>query len=156
MHLAAGSPSPEETFPVSVHPDASGSTAFPPMTPLPRPRLPEPDPALQRSPHERWQVRYAFLVTTVDLTVLVVCLVTAIALGVAAFEGDAERAHIVAGVVAAALVLSGLVVARAWEPRVLGIGSEELRRLGSAVTGSAVLLALGGLALQIDSVRPWV
>jgi exopolysaccharide biosynthesis polyprenyl glycosylphosphotransferase len=141
---------------VFLHPDAPGSATLPRLASLPLPRPPEPRRHAQRSPYVRWQNRYAFAVTTVDVALLLLCLGAGAARGIARFEGAAERAHVVSGVVAAALVLGGLVLARAWEARTLGNGPEELRRLGRAVTGSAVLLALGGLALQIDSVRPWV
>jgi exopolysaccharide biosynthesis polyprenyl glycosylphosphotransferase len=141
---------------VSLHPDAPSSTAFPHLAPLPHPRLPEPDLAAPRSPNERWQNRYASAVATVDVALLLLTFGVGAAVGIEALEGDAERAHVLSGVLAAVLVLGGLLAARAWEARILGNGPEELRRLGRAVAGSAVLLALGGLALQIDSVRPWV
>ena len=38
----------------------------------------------------------------------------------------------------------------------LGCGPAEFRRLGRAVFGSAVLLGMVGLALRVESVRPWV
>jgi exopolysaccharide biosynthesis polyprenyl glycosylphosphotransferase len=142
---------------VYLHPDAPGSGTVPRLASRPLPRPPEPGRRhTHRSPYERWQKRYAFAVTTVDIALLLLCVGVGIAFGVASFDGDGERAHIVSGVVAAALVLGGLVAIRAWEPRVLGYGTDEFRRLGGAATGSAVLLALGGLALQVDSVRPWV
>jgi exopolysaccharide biosynthesis polyprenyl glycosylphosphotransferase len=92
----------------------------------------------------------------VDIGLLVLCLGAGAALGIAAFEDAAQRAHLVSGLVAAALVVAALLMVRAWEPRILGNGPAEISRLARAVGGSATALALGGLALQIDSVRPWV
>ncbi|WP_142049624.1 sugar transferase [Pseudonocardia kunmingensis] len=128
---------------------------------MPLPRPPEHDtgpvtvPAPRRAP-EQWQGRYAAAVSTTDVALLVLCLGTGALLGITTLEGPGERAHLVAGVVAAALLVIGLAATRAWEPRVLGNGSAELRRVLRAVTGSAGALGLAGLALQVDSVRPWV
>jgi exopolysaccharide biosynthesis polyprenyl glycosylphosphotransferase len=132
--------------------------AHPPV-PLPRPpkrktgRVVVPAPHL---PHEKWQGRYAVAVAATDVVLLVACLGTGALLGVTALEGPGERAHLVAGLVAAGLLVVGLTWMRAWEPHILGIGSTELRRLLRAVGGSATALGLSGLAMQVDSVRPWV
>jgi exopolysaccharide biosynthesis polyprenyl glycosylphosphotransferase len=59
---------------------------------------------------------------------------------------------------ASALVLSVfcLAVTRAWEPGVVGQGSEEFSRLLRALVTTAVVLGLIGLALQLPEMRPWV
>ena len=49
-----------------------------------------------------------------------------------------------------------LALAKAWEPRVLGQGSEEFTRLIRGFTTAAVVLGLAGLALQLPALRPWV
>jgi exopolysaccharide biosynthesis polyprenyl glycosylphosphotransferase len=142
---------------MSTHPVVSHSAALPA---LPRPRSPEPDPRLlvvpSRPAFEWWQIRYATAVTTVDVGLLVFCVGGGVALGLATLAEAAHRAHLVSGLVTAGLVLAALVTAKAWEPRILGNGPTELRRLARAVCGSAIALALVGLALQIGSVRPWV
>ena len=127
---------------------------------LPRPRLSE-SPTLPlvpaaRRPYEAWQSRYAYAVSILDIALLVLCLGAGIGNGIRRFDGAGQDAHVVTGIITAALVLAGLATVRAWEPRVLGAGSGEMQRLIRAVAGSAVALALVGLALQIDSVRPWV
>jgi exopolysaccharide biosynthesis polyprenyl glycosylphosphotransferase len=130
---------------------------------LPRPRPPAPPllslgPAVPhpRPPYEPWQNRYAYAVSATDLAMLVLCLGVGLGSGVLRLDGPAQQAHVVTGLVTAGLLLAALVSVRAWEPRILGAGSGELQRLVRAVAGSAVALALGGLALQIDTVRPWV
>jgi exopolysaccharide biosynthesis polyprenyl glycosylphosphotransferase len=62
----------------------------------------------------------------------------------------------VSGLSAGGLLLLGLCATRAWDPRILGYGTAELRRLMRAVGGSVVLLALVGVAFTVVSVRPWV
>jgi exopolysaccharide biosynthesis polyprenyl glycosylphosphotransferase len=57
--------------------------------------------------------------------------------------------------VCGALTVLCLFLARAWDPPILGQGVEEYRRLVRAIGGSAVLVGMGGLALEIPSVRPW-
>jgi exopolysaccharide biosynthesis polyprenyl glycosylphosphotransferase len=142
---------------MSTHPDVPRSPALPT---LPQPRRPSPGARPVTPPprpvHDAWQSRYATAVIAADVGLLVLCLGTGVALGIATLDDPARRAHVVSGLAAAGLVLTALVSVRAWEPRILGNGPDELRRLGRAVGGSATALALGGLVLQIDSVRPWV
>ncbi|MCT9089857.1 sugar transferase [Streptomyces sp. ASQP_92] len=54
------------------------------------------------------------------------------------------------------LVLGTLVVGRAWTPAVLGQGAEEFRRLGRALSTSAVVLALQGIALTSRNIKLWI
>jgi exopolysaccharide biosynthesis polyprenyl glycosylphosphotransferase len=142
---------------VFTHPDLPCSAA-PPA--LPQPRLAEVVTQQRTAPSRRssepWERRYAAAVTTVDIGLLVVCVGGGVALGLATLAEIAHRAHLVSGLVTAGLVLAALLMTKAWEPRILGNGPTEMRRLARAVGGSGVALALVGLALQIDSVRPWV
>jgi exopolysaccharide biosynthesis polyprenyl glycosylphosphotransferase len=135
----------------------SGAQHIAARTPVPYPRPSERDTGpVVHPPYTRWQRWYAVTVAATDMALLVLCLGGGALLGVRSLEGPGERAHLVAGLVAAALLVVGLTSTRAWEPHMLGIGSTELRRLLRAVGGSAVALGLSGLALQVDSVRPWV
>ncbi|GAA1273148.1 sugar transferase [Pseudonocardia aurantiaca] len=146
---------------MSTHSRMPSAAALPS---LPRPRLPQPPVApagpvipAPRPPYEPWQNRYAVAVAVTDAVLLVLCVGVGIAYGVVTLEeGAALDAHVATGLITAGLLLAGLVSVRAWEPRILGAGSGELQRLVRAVAGSAVLLALGGLLLQVDSMRPWV
>jgi hypothetical protein len=60
------------------------------------------------------------------------------------------------GLVITALTALSLVMAQAWEPRVLGQGSEEFTRLIRGFVTAAVVLGLAGLALELPALRPWV
>ncbi|MFD9908167.1 sugar transferase [Streptomyces sp. NPDC059063] len=54
------------------------------------------------------------------------------------------------------LVLGALGVSRSWAPAVLGQGAEEFRRLGRSLFMSAVVLALGGIALTSRNIKLWI
>ncbi|MDN5851253.1 MAG: sugar transferase, partial [Actinomycetia bacterium] len=103
----------------------------------------------------RWQRRYAALVCTSDLTIIAAG-VTAIVLIATPFAAEARLAHAVSGLSAGGLLLIGLCATHAWDPRILGYGTAELKRLSRAVVGSGVLLALVGVAFTVVSVRVWV
>ncbi|MFR9805627.1 sugar transferase [Pseudonocardia sp. RS010] len=103
----------------------------------------------------RWQRRLRSLVVLSDVTTVLG------ATGLAVLAGwtgiyEAKRAQLVCGAIAAALLLIAMPLARAWDGRILGVGSTEFKRLGRAVVGAAVALALGGLILLVASVRIWV
>ena len=79
------------------------------------------------------------------------------ATGVYGLWGHAAGATVVwGGAVVIAQTAAVLAAARAWEPIVLGQGSVEFTRLLRAFVGSAVLVALVGLAVQLPETRPWV
>jgi lipopolysaccharide/colanic/teichoic acid biosynthesis glycosyltransferase len=100
----------------------------------------------------RWQDRYAMLVQGAELTALIAC----VTIGVLLAPQPVETA-LAAGGITLLVVASALRAGRAWEAVILGSGPTEYRRVGRAVLTSAVVLALAGLALQLDDlVRPWV
>jgi exopolysaccharide biosynthesis polyprenyl glycosylphosphotransferase len=101
------------------------------------------------------QRRYARMVFATDLLVAALTVVVAVLLGLSG-EPAADRALVVCGLVSAALIVAALWVTRSWDSRVLGQGATEFLRLGRAIVGANVLLALGGLALMVHSVRQWV
>ncbi len=102
-----------------------------------------------------WERTYAALVCTSDLIVIVAGVTALIVIGMPT-ESDSARAHVVSGMSAAGLLLIGLLATHAWDPRILGYGTVELKRLSRAVFGSGVLLALVGVAFTVVSVRVWV
>lgn len=131
-------------------------------------RFPAPTPSVDRDVSRRapaapgvrtgspaWQQRYAALVAGCDVLVVVVIVTLGITLGPGG-SPEADRARLVSGLIAGCLLLIALPVGRAWEGRILGTGAIELLRLGRAVAVAATLLALGGLATMVDSVRIWV
>ncbi|MCW0212416.1 MAG: sugar transferase [Pseudonocardia sp.] len=103
----------------------------------------------------RWQRRFANLVLATDLAIVAATTTIAVLLGLTGVEA-ADRARLFCGLIAAALLTASLPLFRAWDPRMLGNGTAEFKRLMQAVGGAAVLLALGGLALMVSSVRVWV
>jgi exopolysaccharide biosynthesis polyprenyl glycosylphosphotransferase len=103
-----------------------------------------------------WQRRYAMLVRFVDLAVITFCVAVGVALGSGLGSRAAEIARFGSGVTAWMLIVVGLHLSRAWEPRVLGIGTTELRRVTKAFAGSAIGVGLVGLAFDVVSVKPWV
>ncbi|MGH3932908.1 MAG: sugar transferase, partial [Pseudonocardiaceae bacterium] len=54
------------------------------------------------------------------------------------------------------ILLGSMIACRVWEPRILGQGAEELRRLIRAVAVAAVVLGLTALAFEVGYFRPWV
>lgn len=102
-----------------------------------------------------WQRRYLAAVVISDVTLIALSVTVGLML-VPADGPDAVLARVGTGVLAGLLMVLGLGIARAWDPRVLGAGAAEYRRLYQAVLGAAGTLGLAGLALQIESVRPWV
>ena len=111
---------------------------------------------LVRPPVARWEARYRGLVITTDL------LSTVVAVGVAGavvrHELPAEPGRLpnVLSVLAVLAVVAALPISRAWDPRHLGSGAEEFRRLGRALAAAAVALALLGLAVELRHLRLWV
>jgi exopolysaccharide biosynthesis polyprenyl glycosylphosphotransferase len=147
---------------VDIRPDLINPTspaAWPPVTtvsgeesgPLPRPR----PAASTRAAAPAWQQRYSALVAGCDLFVIAVTVAAGVVYGWGR-SPDADRARLVSGLIAGVLLAGALLLGRAWEGRVLGTGPTELLRLGRAVAVAATLLALGGLAAMVESVRVWV
>ncbi|MGH3888744.1 MAG: sugar transferase [Pseudonocardiaceae bacterium] len=64
--------------------------------------------------------------------------------------------RIALGLFLMALTAAALGPARAWDPSILGQGSEEFSRLLRALVTVAVVIGLVGLALKLLSVRPYV
>lgn len=100
-----------------------------------------------------WEIRYAKAVAASDLVAM------AVSLGMHKWWGQAPGyAHlrVTFGLILMALTVTALSLARAWDPSVLGQGSEELRRLSRGAAGLAVVVGLVGLALKLPQVRPYV
>ncbi len=108
------------------------------------------------SRERRWQRRYAAVATSADLMVITLCVTVGVGMG----SGLGERAIFVArlgsGVTAWLLLVFGLALCRAWEPRILGAGTAEFRRVTKAFAGAAIGTGLTGLAFDVVSVKPWV
>lgn len=108
---------------------------------------------LARTPALRWENIYRGVAALTDLITITVVF----RLGL--FFTDGSLAGQFPGFIAAAaavILVGSMVVCRVWEPRILGQGAEELRRLVKAVAFAAVVLGLTALAFDVGYFRPWV
>ncbi|MFJ6934352.1 sugar transferase [Streptomyces sp. NPDC101132] len=107
-------------------------------------------------PASDWEQQYRRTVVVGDT--LATALVVA-AIGASLGDREATHWHEQWGTLAVAtelLLLGALAVGRSWAPAVLGQGAEEFRRLGRSLFTTAVLLALGGIALTSRPIKLWV
>nr|WP_245373689.1 sugar transferase [Crossiella equi] len=99
-------------------------------------------------------MRYQLAVVVGDL------LAIAIAVGgvILIVSSGPMRLDLVVGLstVTASTAVLALPLAKAWDPRVLGQGPEEFRRIGRAALTAMVVLALAALAVKVEGLRAWV
>ncbi len=108
---------------------------------------------LARVPFVRWEHAYRGVVALTDVIVI------AVALRLGLVLTDGSLAGQFPGFIAAvtgAILFGSMIACRVWEPRVLGQGAEELRRLVRAVAAAVVVLGLTALAFEVGYFRPWV
>lgn len=106
-----------------------------------------------REPVARWENAYRGVVALTDLIIIAV----ALRLGLVLTDGSlAGHFPGFIAAVTATILFGSMLACRVWEPRVLGQGTEELRRLVKAVVVAAVVLALTALAFDVGYFRPWV
>lgn len=108
---------------------------------------------LARVPFIRWEHAYRGIVALTDMIII------AISLRLGLVLTDGSLAGQFPGFIAAvtgAILFGSMIACRVWEPRVLGQGAEELRRLARAVAFAAVVLGLTALAFEVGYFRPWV
>lgn len=101
----------------------------------------------------RWEARYVHSVIVADLVAM------AASLGLHKWWGSSPgNGHLqfLFGLVVMALIAAAMSLGRAWDPSVLGQGSEEFGRLLWAAVRLAVVVGLLGLALKLPEVRPYV
>ncbi|MBA3575738.1 MAG: sugar transferase [Pseudonocardiales bacterium] len=107
-------------------------------------------------PRMRWEIMYRRAVCLADLVVIVV----AARVGLVFHDGSLQLGSSAwpgaLALVSTIVLLAGLVGRRCWEPRILGQGAEEFRRVGAAVRAAIVVLALAGLAVHAPDLGPWV
>lgn len=103
-----------------------------------------------------WETRYMAAAITLDCLAIAISVFVGYELGLGSHVPEFGDVSPGVGIVAGTLTVCALIVTRAWDPRVLGHGSEEFSRLIRAVVTSAVTLGLLGLALEALAPRPWV
>jgi exopolysaccharide biosynthesis polyprenyl glycosylphosphotransferase len=104
----------------------------------------------------RWEIRYAVAVALADVVAISVAVLVGYVLGLGKWVPQFGEVAPGVGVLAGTLMVSALVVCRVWDPRILGQGAEEFRRLVRAVVSSAIVLGGLGLASGALAARPWV
>ncbi|RSM84333.1 sugar transferase [Kibdelosporangium aridum] len=110
----------------------------------------------RQAPIAAWEPRYRRSVVLSDVIATVLS-VTVVGLLFGARGADNwQHLWIVLGVTTVVLVLCCLLMNRAWSPNVLGHGADEFGRLGRGLFSAAVVLALGGLAVDSTNIRLWV
>ncbi|MFR9805626.1 sugar transferase [Pseudonocardia sp. RS010] len=121
----------------------------------PRPQIRSVAPVVPWRPP--WESHYAWSVIASDLAAVALVVVIGHLLGLGEYWPHFDsRISPTLGIVSSVITLCSLFFCRAWEPRILGQGSEEYSRAFRALLTSAIVLGLGGLALQMSAVRPWV
>jgi exopolysaccharide biosynthesis polyprenyl glycosylphosphotransferase len=103
-----------------------------------------------------WEKRYVAAAVVTDVVAVAISVVLGYDLGLGSEVPQFGYVAPGVGIVAGVLLLGGLLVCRAWDPQVLGQGSEEFSRVIRAVVTGAVTLGLLGLAIQATAARPWV
>jgi exopolysaccharide biosynthesis polyprenyl glycosylphosphotransferase len=100
-----------------------------------------------------WEIRYAQSVAVADMTAMVV------SLALHRWWGESSGIDTLPFILALGfMALTGIALgfSRAWDPSVLGQGSEEFSQLLRALVTVAVVIGLVGLALKLPAVRPYV
>jgi exopolysaccharide biosynthesis polyprenyl glycosylphosphotransferase len=108
------------------------------------------------APIAAWEPRYRRSVVISDVVATVVAVVVVGLLFGARGADSWQHLWVALGVTTVALVLCSLLMNRAWSPNVLGHGADEFGRLGRGLFSAAVVLALGGLAVDSTNIRLWV
>jgi len=101
-------------------------------------------------------MRFRGAAVATDLSAVTIAVLVGLTLGLGTHIPEFGDVSPGVGILAGVLMVGGLVVSRAWDPRILGHGSEEFSRLLRAVVTSAVTLGLLGLAFEALAARPWV
>lgn len=108
-------------------------------------------------PDTRWESRYRRLVIASDVVAVTAVVPVGHVLGLGTYAPNlGGNISPWLGAFSAVLAFCCLYLARTWDPRILGQGSEEFSRLVRAMLTAAVVLGLAGLALEVGAVRPWV
>ena len=109
-----------------------------------------------RSPLTAWESHYRTAVIISDvLATAIATLAATVLIGreLPDYLGQLPRLVSVAALV---IVIAALPANRAWDPKVLGQGPEEFRRLGKALVATALTLSVAGVAAELTHLRLWV
>lgn len=112
--------------------------------------LPIPEP-----PRPRWEARYGQVAFGIDLLSVLIAdvLVTAVYHNVSVLD---RRSNLAIALAVPLLTLLALALNHAWDPRVLGCGPEEFRRVASAYVVVIAVMAVAGYAVGTAVGHSWV
>jgi exopolysaccharide biosynthesis polyprenyl glycosylphosphotransferase len=109
---------------------------------------------------DAWERSYRRAVIVGDLLALTIAISLVALLAPSLDVGVVDQSVRISASVTALVLGVGTFVSfgvhRAWEPRVLGSGLEEFRRMGHAVLSLIAVLAIVAFGLKLDSGRRWV
>ncbi|HEY2763812.1 MAG TPA: sugar transferase [Pseudonocardiaceae bacterium] len=108
---------------------------------------------LPRVPVIRWEQAYRGVVAFADLIIIAISLRLGLVLTGGSLTGLFPG---FIAVLTATILFGSMIACRVWEPRVLGQGADELRRLVKSVAIAAVVLGLTALVSETWYFRPWV
>lgn len=104
-----------------------------------------------------WQRALVRTAVAGDLGVFL--LVTTLAIAIGVHDGSRPwnlQVAVLLGAVGGLVALTTMAAVRCWDPQIIGQGSEEFNRIVRAFVFASLLLALLGLLLKVNEVRPWV
>lgn len=119
----------------------------------------EHSPGSVTSPRRRWLHLYSRVLVSVDAAALGLAGVIALPLRFGESPAEARISGISYSAIAFALILGWLAVlgaSRCYEPRFLGIGPEEYRRVGNASLRVTAVVALVAYAMKLQLARGFV
>jgi exopolysaccharide biosynthesis polyprenyl glycosylphosphotransferase len=118
-------------------------------------QAPERPYRVGRGSRPRWETRYARAVVGGDLLTVLVAVAVGVGIGFGNTAAEPRLAALI-GAGTALCFVACMIATRAWEPGILGRGSEEFSRLLRSTASTSMLVGLVGLAFQVSATRPWV
>jgi hypothetical protein len=106
-----------------------------------------------------WQRRYARVLRITDIAIVVVAVVLALTLRFGVPSATAEVIYLIYAVIAATVVivwLSFLSVFRSREPKILGGGPEEYRRVFTATVSAFGAIAIVSMVAKLELTRGYL
>jgi len=130
-----------------------GVTAAPTTAPKTRTASTSSNDLSVRRPESRWQRRYVVRCMAADA---IVALISGAAAYLLHFGSKVHGDYLIFTALLPLVWLLAISLNRAYEPRFLGVGSEEFRRVGRAGIALIAIVAFSAYATSIDVARHYV